>query len=114
MTSLASQKLKFQLVFCCLVVVAALVITWLMLGDSSPFHDYFLWHSALPDAWQVTTIIPFLLSAVISGNPHSPPMVIFIFLLIIQWTILGYFLSIPMAKFWVRHQKPEYPSFNDR
>jgi hypothetical protein len=105
MTSVASQKLKFQAVFSLLVMIGALVITWLILGDSSPFHNYFLWHSDMADIWQVTTVVPFLLSVMISGNPHSPPMAIFFLALIIQWSVFGYLLSIPMAKVWVSLQK---------
>ena len=105
MTSLAEQKLKFQVVFSSLVVVAGLVITWLILGDGSPFYKYFLWSSDLPNIWQVTTIIPYIISAMLSGNPHSPPMAIFILLLIIQWAVFACLLSIPAAKLWVRLQK---------
>jgi hypothetical protein len=105
MTSLASQKLKFRLVFSTLVVLAALLISWLILGDSSPFHNYFLWHSELPNVWAVTTLLPFLFSAMLSGNPHSPPMSIFAFALIVQWFVIGYFLSIPVSKVWLRPKR---------
>jgi hypothetical protein len=50
-------------------------------------------------------VIPFIFSAMISGNPHSPPRALFIFALIIQWSIFGYFLSIPIVKLWVRLKK---------
>ena len=105
MTSLAAQKLKFQVVFSSLVVVIGLVITWLVLGDSSPFHNYFLRNSDIPDIWQVTVIIPYVVSAMLTGNPHSPSMVIFILALILQWTVFAWFLSIPAAKLWVRLKK---------
>jgi hypothetical protein len=50
-------------------------------------------------------VIPFFFSVMISGNPHSPPLVIFMLALIIQWSLFGIFLSIPMAKLWARLQK---------
>jgi len=50
-------------------------------------------------------VIPLLFSVMISGNPHSPPLVIMMLALIIQWSLFGYFLSIPMAKLWARLQK---------
>lgn len=103
-TSLASRKLKFQVVFSSMVVAGALLITWLILGESSPFENYFTSHSDLPDAWRTTMVIPLLFSVVISGNAHSPPLVIFMLALIIQWSLFGYFLSIPMAKLWARLQ----------
>ena len=104
-TSRASEKLKFRVVFSSLVVVGALLLTWLTLGDSSPLHEYFLWHSAVPDVWGVTVFPPYLVSAMLSGNAHSPPMAIFILALIIQWLVLGYFLSIPMTRLWLRQKK---------
>ena len=104
-TSIASEKLKFRVVFSSLVVVGALLITWLTLGDPSPLHNYFLSHSAVPDLWQVTVFVPYLVSVILSGNAHSPPMAIFILALIIQWFVLGYFLSIPMTRLWLRQRK---------
>jgi hypothetical protein len=103
--SLASRKLKFQLVFSSLVVLWALLVTWLIMGDSSPLHEYFLWHVHLPNTWAMTTLIPFILSAVISGNPHSPPIAIAIFAFIIQWFLIGFLLSIPVLKVFLRLQK---------
>jgi len=104
-TSIASEKLKFRVVFSSLVVVGALLITWLTLGDTSPLHNYFLSHSAVLDLWQVTVFVPYLVSVILSGNAHSPPMAIFILALIIQWFVLGYFLSIPMTRLWLRQRK---------
>ena len=44
----AERKLKFQLVFSSLVVLSALLVTWLIMGESAPFHNYFIWHVDLP------------------------------------------------------------------
>ena len=104
-TSRASEKLKFRVVFASLVVVGALLLTWLTIGESSPLHEYFLSHSAFSDIWQVTVLAPYLVSVVLSGNAHSPPMAIFIVALILQWFVLGFFLSIPMTKLWLSRQR---------
>ena len=103
--SLASQKLKFQLVFSLLVVLCALFLTWLILGDSSPLHNYFIWHVTLPNIWAMTVVLPFIFSAVLSGNPHSPPMVIAVIAWVVQWSILGFLLSIPLSRLFVRMRK---------
>ncbi len=105
MSSLAAQKLMFQVVFSSLVVVAGLTVTWLLLADSSPFHEYFLWHTGIQDVWQITVIVPYIVSAMIEGNPHSPSMVIFILVLIFQWIVVAWVLSIPVAKLWLRLQR---------
>ena len=103
--SLASRKLRFRLVFSILVVLSALLVTWLIMADNSPLHNYFLWHVALRNIWAITTLIPFILSALIAGNPHSPPTAIIIIALIIQWFLIGFLLSIPVSKLFVRLQK---------
>jgi hypothetical protein len=92
-------------VFSSLVVLLALLVTWLIMGDNSPFHNYFIWHVDLPNTWAMTTVIPFIVSAIISGNPHSPSTLIFIFALIIQWSLLGFFFSIPISKLFARLHK---------
>jgi len=88
-----------------MVAVWALLVTWLLTGEGSPFHDYFIWHVELPNTWAMTTVIPFIFSAIITGNPHSPSIGIFILAMIIQWSVLGFLLSIPIAKLFARLQK---------
>ena len=85
---------KFQIIFSCIITVLALVITWLILAESSPYHEYFIWHVGLPNMWGLTTLIPFIISAIISGNPHSPSIAIGVIALVIQWFVIGFLLSI--------------------
>jgi hypothetical protein len=103
--SLASWKLTFQLVFSSLLMLLALLVTWLIMGDSSPLHEYFLWHGDLPNTWAMTTLIPYIFGALIAGNPHSPSIAIVIVALIIQWFLIGFLLSIPVSRVFVRQQK---------
>jgi hypothetical protein len=102
--SLASRRLKFQLIFTTIVVLVALLLSWLIMGDSSPFHDYFLWHVGLPNLWAMTMFVPYLIGAMIEGNPHSPSELIIGLALIIQWFVLGWLLSIPISKLWLRRK----------
>jgi len=101
--SRASRKLKFHLQFSGVILLLALLLNWLIVGDSSPFHDYFLWHTAMPNIWGMTSIVPYILSAIIAGNPHSPSMIVFYALLSVQWLLLGLLLSIPVARL-MRHR----------
>jgi hypothetical protein len=59
----------------------------------------------LPNTWAMTTLIPFIFSAIISGNPHSPPIAIVIFALTVQWFLIGFLLSLPVSKVFVRLEK---------
>ena len=103
--SLASQKLKFRLVFTIGMVLIAEALTWLILGESSPFHSYFLWHTALPNIWRVTVFLPYMVSAVITGNLHAPSIVLFVLASTVQWGVFGYLLSGPFANLFIRYQK---------
>ena len=102
--AVTAQTLKFQLIFTTTVVVVALLLTWLIMGDSSPFHDYFLWHVDLPNLWGMTIFVPYLIGVIIEGNPHSPSELVVGLALIIQWSVLGWLLSIPFAKLWLRRK----------
>jgi len=99
------QRLAFQLIFSVTVVAAALVVTWLLLGDSSPLHAYFIWHVSLPNAWAMTTALPYVAGAVLSGNPHSPSMAIVLVALIVQWFVIGFVLSIPFSRYWQKRRR---------
>ena len=96
-----------------MVAVWALLVTWLLTGEGSPFHDYFIWHVELPNTWAMTTVIPFIFSAIITGNPHSPSIGIFILAMIIQWSVLGFLLSIPIANYLhvCRSSKKNFPRY---
>jgi hypothetical protein len=82
-----------------------LALTWLIVADSSPFHDYFIRHDELPELWSTTMFVPFIVSAILSHNPHSPPTAILIFALIVQWFLLGLLISGPAFKLKSRFQK---------
>ena len=85
--------MKFRLMFSGIIALSALVVHWLVLGESSPFHEYFLWHGGLPNLWAMLNIVPVIGSAIVAGNPHSGSEIIFAMLLVIQWFIVGFLLS---------------------
>ncbi|HKY46039.1 MAG TPA: hypothetical protein VJM50_23305 [Pyrinomonadaceae bacterium] len=85
--------MKFRLIFSGILAFGALIVDWLVLGESSPFHDYFLWHSGLPNFWAILHIVPVIGSAIVAGNPHSGSEIIYSILLVIQWFIVGFLLS---------------------
>jgi hypothetical protein len=87
------SRTKFRLSFSGIVAFSALILNWLLLGDSSPFHQYFLWHGDLPNMWGAINIIPVIGSAIVAGNPHSGSEIIYGLILVIQWCIFGFVLS---------------------
>jgi hypothetical protein len=95
LTELAQMlnKLMFQLMFSGIVALISLTVNWLVLADSSPFHEHFLWHTGLPNWWLAMNIFPAIGSAVIAGNPHSGSEIVYGLFLVIQWFIFGFLLS---------------------
>jgi hypothetical protein len=87
------SRRKFRLIFSGLLAFGALTVNWLVLGDSSPFHEHFLWHGDLPDLWVAMNIVPVIVSAVVAGDAHSGSEIIYGFMLVIQWFIVGFLLS---------------------
>lgn len=88
-----SSKLFFQLLVSGSVALIALMVNWLVLGDSSPFHEHFLWHTGLPNFWLVLNILPAIGSAVVAGNPHSGSEIVYGIFLFLQWLIVGFLLA---------------------
>ncbi|HSE22380.1 MAG TPA: hypothetical protein VLB68_12015 [Pyrinomonadaceae bacterium] len=87
------KRTKFRLIFSGLIAFGALIVNWLVLGDSSPFHEHFLWHGALPNLWMAMNFVPVICTAIVAGDPHSGSEIVYGFVLFIQWFILGFLLS---------------------
>jgi hypothetical protein len=90
------STLRSSLTFPVATVVAALVSGWLLMGESSPFHDYFLFNVTLPNAWRALNVMPLLLGLLVSGNPHSETaagMVVMVAAFVAQWALVGSVLS---------------------
>jgi hypothetical protein len=87
------RRTKFRLIFSGLLAFGALAVNWLVLGNSSPFYEHFLWHGDLPNLWGALNIFPAIGSAIVAGDPHSGSEIIYGFMLVIQWFIFGFLLS---------------------
>jgi hypothetical protein len=96
--------MKSRLIFSGIFAFGAFIGDWLMLGDSSPFHNYFVWQGDLPHLWIVLNILPVIGSAIAAGNPHSGSEIIYAILLVIQWFIIGFLLS-GLARYFRRSLK---------
>ena len=87
------RRIKFRLISSGLIGFGALIVNWLVLGDSSPFHEHFLWHPELPNLWMAMNLVPVIGAAIVAGDPHSGSEIVYGFILFIQWFILGFLLS---------------------
>ena len=88
---------KFRLIFSGMLALTALVLNWLILHDTSPLHQYFIWHVDIPNLWASLNIVPALVSAIAAGDPHSGGEAVYLIADILQWFIIGYLLSGAMS-----------------
>jgi hypothetical protein len=80
--------------------IGAVIVNWLVLGETSPLHHYFIWHVRIPNVWGMLNIIPVLVSTLIAGNPHTQSEVVYAFGVFVQWFLIVYLLCslIPKAR----------------
>src|SRR5881409_797904 len=74
------------------------VLSWLLVGESSPFYRFFIHHVGLPNLWRMVHIPPLFLSILASGNVHQGSDVAFNFGFILQWSVVGFVLSLLIQK----------------
>ena len=72
--------------------ICAVIVNWLVLGETSPLYNYFLWHGAIPNIWGMLNIIPVLISTLIAGSPHNQSEVVYALGVFVQWFLLVYVL----------------------
>ena len=74
------------------------VLSRLIVGESSPFHTYFIHHVGLPNLWRMLHLPPMILSMLASGNVHQSSEVAFIVGFILQWSVIGLVASLLWRK----------------
>jgi hypothetical protein len=72
---------------------AVCFLSWLLMGETSPLADYFLWHDEVSNFWGKLNIVPFIGGIILGGSHAGPNPVMFFILLFIQWFIIGVVLS---------------------
>ncbi len=97
------RKLRFHFIFGAAAVLAFIVCSWLVIGESSPFHDHFLHNVALPNLWRRLHTGAYIVGMILSGNVHQPSAFGLFGAAILQWFIIGFLLSFVFSGFRVRH-----------
>ena len=90
-------SIKRRIVVSALVALGAILFTWLILGESSPFKEYFSFHTTLPNLWRTLNALPFIAGAVLSGNHGGSPLILFTVLQFIQWFIIAFVISTVLS-----------------
>ena len=82
------KNVKPRLVFSVLLALGAILMTWLLQGESSPLADYFLWHPGLRNFWAILNVVPYIIAEILTDES----IVLFTILQFIQWFIIGFVL----------------------
>ena len=96
------RKFRFHFLFAAGTVIAFGVSSWLIMTDSSPFHDYFLWHVAIPNIYSRLHQVAYIAGMILSGNVHQPNAIGFYVAAVLQWFLVGFALSFLFTGFKVR------------
>ena len=83
-----TARSKFRITFTVVVLCCALVVTAIVNHVQS-------------SALAVFSFFPYLLGVVLGGNAHSPSLFGYILGLVIEWCVIGYVLSWPIASLFV-------------
>ena len=74
------------------VALSACLLSWLVVGETSPFADYFLAHVGVPNLWRTIHTVPYLIMVIFRPAVWGDP--ILYLLVFLQWLLIGFLLSI--------------------
>ena len=74
------------------------VVGWLVGGESSPFHDFFLYHVALSNRIMALNLPAFLIATLLGGNLHAPPNWAMLVGFLAQWLSIGFLISLVLIR----------------
>lgn len=75
------------MIFAGAFAVVALGLSWLIQGQTSPFHDYFIWHVDLPNLWVKFHTIPYIIALVFRSA------LVYGAMFVAQWFLIGWLFS---------------------
>ena len=102
MTRLA--RFRFHLLFGGVFVCLWIVVSWLVMSNSSPIHTFFLYDQdqGLREFWMTLHRVPIICGMVASGNVHQPSALVALPLAVVQWLVVGVCLSFAFTGFRLR------------
>jgi hypothetical protein len=84
---------KYRLLFTLGFATVLSSLIWLVLGDSSPLAEYFLYHVSLPNLLRHLLVVPYLVLMTAKPNTQTGDATLLIILEFAQWCVVGYLLS---------------------
>lgn len=87
MSSVSKSRVTIALTF----AIVATTMVWLVLGESSPFYDYFLFNVTVPNIVGRLITIPYIIMMILRPRTGGDALAyIFVFL---QWFLVGYIIA---------------------
>ena len=81
-----------RVLFSLVIGFGAVLVNWLILGRSSPLHEYFLRHG-IENSWLGLNFIPVFLALVVSRNPAGGNELVYVVLVFVQWFTVALLVS---------------------
>ncbi len=85
----SKRRISFSLGFS----VLGCFLVWLVLGDHSPFQEYFLNHVGLPNLIRQSLVLPYLVLVVLRPSTPMEDDILILTIELLQWLLVGYFIS---------------------
>ena len=95
--------MKWRVLFSLVVGLGAVLVNWLILGDSSPLHEYFLRHApGIRGVWLPLNFIPVLLSVIASSSHGGGNELVYVVMVFVQWFTIAFVVSSFLTR--LRHR----------
>lgn len=91
-----SSVSKFRMSFAFIFAIAATVIVWLLLSDSSPLYFYFLYHVTIPNMMRKLIVVPYVIMMILRPARFGDDLAYA--LVFLQWLLVGYVLAILLSR----------------
>ena len=90
--------MKFKVVFALSFAASTCFATWLVIGESSPFREYFLYHVTLPNFVMKFLLIPYVAVMMAKAETDFEDMLIAVGVEFLQWLVVGYVMAVLLVR----------------
>ena len=87
------SKTEFRLKSAGVFALCATALCWLMWGHNSPLEKFFERHETISHWWGSLNFIPYIISLIAAGNPHSGSEAVGYLAVAVQWFVVGFILT---------------------
>jgi hypothetical protein len=86
-TAVSRRRTIFSFSF----ALVATLLVWLVLGDTTPLQEYFLYHVTIPNLLMAVLVVPYLILTILRPEVYGDA--ISYALIFLQWLLVGYVIA---------------------